>query len=124
MDSSPKPEHKFEILDGSLCKIEAVTGGVVARHLPVGTSIVQVLANGCNIVVREDYYQFPRGQSNVYCMTEDFELVWSAELPYANDVYANPVTITPEGLHCASWDCMSCTLSPETGRILKKVFTK
>ena len=121
MDQS---EYRFEILEGILCKTEAATGRVVARHLPIGTSVVQVLANGPNIVVREDYYQFPRGQSNVYCLTNDFELVWSAELPSQNDVYANPVKATPEALFCSSWDCMSCTLSPETGRILKKVFTK
>lgn len=124
MESPLQVSHLFELQDGCLCKVETATGKAIARQRPIGTSIVQVLPIGSNIVVREDYYQFPRGQSNVYCVTEDFEPVWSAELPWQNDVYANPVIATPDGLSCASWDGMSCTLSPETGRILKKVFTK
>lgn len=120
-----QPKYQFELLDGCLCKIDMVTGLTVARREPIGTSIVQALPVGCNIVVREDYHEFPRGQSNVYCLTENFDLVWSAELPWQSDVYANPVIPTQEGfLSCASWDGMSCTLHPETGRIIKKIFTK
>ena len=118
-------QHRFEVLDGALCKVDTATGQTTARHDPLGTSIVQTLLVGSNVVVREDYYEFPRGQSNVYCLTENFDLAWSAELPWQNDVYANPVIPTQEGfLSCASWDGMSCTIHPETGRIIKKVFTK
>lgn len=118
------PGHRFDLVDGHLCKVEIATGTVLARHFPLGTSIVQVLPNGPNLVVREDYYKFPQGESNLYCLNEYFDLVWRAELPYVKDIYANPVTVTPAGLHCATWDCMSCTLDPATGRITKKVFTK
>ena len=118
-------EYRFELQDGCLCKVDTSTGQGIARHKPIGTSIVQMLTIGSNIVVREDYYEFPRGRSNVYCLTESFDLVWSAELPWQTDVYANPVILAPEGfLSCASWDGMSCRLSIETGLILKKVFTK
>ena len=118
-------EYRFELQDGGLCKVGTATGQTIARHEPIGTSIVQALPIGSRVVVREDYYEFPRGQSNVYCLTEDFDLAWTAELPWQNDIYANPVIPTQDGfLSCASWDGMSCTLHPETGRIIKKVFTK
>jgi hypothetical protein len=117
--------YRFELVDGRLCKVDPTTGQTIARHDPIGTSIVQALRIDSGIVVREDYYQFPRGQSNVYLLTENFVLVWSAELPWQRDVYANDVFPTMEGLlSCASWDGMSCTIHPETGHILKKVFTK
>lgn len=124
INNSPEADYRFEILDGSLCKIDPSTGRVVARHFPIGTSVVQVLPYARNIIVMENYREFPSGQSNVYCLTENFELVWSAELPSAYDVYANSIEATPTGLQCASWDCCDCTLYPQTGRILKKVFTK
>jgi hypothetical protein len=118
-------EYRFELLDGRLCKVDAATGQIIALHEPIGTSIVQTIPVASSVVVREDYYEFPRGKSNVYCLTEDFDLAWSAELPWQNDVYANPVIPTQDGfLSCASWDGMSCKLHPETGRIIKKVFTK
>lgn len=118
-------EYRFELQDGCLCKVGAATGHTIARHAPIGSSIVQTVPIGSRVVVREDYYEFPRGQSNIYCLTEDFDLAWSAELPWKNDIYANPIITTPDGfLSCASWDGMSCTLHPETGCIIKKVFTK
>jgi outer membrane protein assembly factor BamB len=116
--------YQFELLDGYLCKVETTTGKTIACQRPIGTSIVQALSVGSNIVLREDYYQFPRGQSNVYCLTKDFELVWSAELPGQDDVYANPIVPTSGGLFCAAWGGMDCTLDRETGRILQKVFTR
>ena len=118
------PDFRFEIVDGHLCRIDEATGEVSGRVAPIGTSIVQVLPVGSNLVVREDYYNFPPGRSNVYCLNSDFDLVWSAELPHQKDAYANPILESGRWLYCASWDCMNCTLDPETGRIVKSIFTK
>ena len=116
--------QKFEIRDGVLCKIDSLTGKTIATHQPIGTSIVQCLAIGSNVIVREDYFQFPRGVSNVYCLDLSFQKLWDAELPWETDVYANPIVEVGSNVVCASWDGDTCTLSPTTGKILKKVFSK
>jgi hypothetical protein len=117
------PAHQFEIRDGVLCKLDT-TGAVVRTHRPVGTRIVQLLPLGDRIVVREDYYQFPRGTSNVYCLDAELQRVWAAELPAETDVYANPVVQREAQLSCASWDGSTCTIDPATGRITHEEFTK
>jgi outer membrane protein assembly factor BamB len=75
-------------------------------------------------VVREDYYGFPRGESNVYCLEGDLRLRWRAELPRSSDVYAHPIFVTSAGVVCASWEGYTCTLDPATGRIRSKVLTR
>lgn len=115
---------RFEIVDGEILKIEVTSGEVIARLKPRGTSIVQILPLNDLLVIREDYYEFPFEQSNVYCIDQSFQPVWDAELPSKRDAYANPVMASDGWLYCASWDCMSCTLDPKSGRIVKKLFTK
>lgn len=124
MECRVQSMYKFEIVEGHLCKTDVASGDVVARFEPIGTSIVQVLPLGENLVVREDYYNFPPDKSNVYCLSPYFEFIWSAELPRQRDAYANQVVALEDWLYCASWDGMSCTLDPKNGRIVKMVFTK
>jgi outer membrane protein assembly factor BamB len=102
-----------------LCKLDA-SGAVIGSRRPVGTSIVQLLPLGQRVLVREDYYQFPRGSSNVYCLDADFQQIWSAELPDQSDVYVR----IDSGPSCSSWNGFYCTIDPDTGRIIKKEFTK
>jgi hypothetical protein len=111
--------QRFEIRDGVLCKIDA-SGILVRSHHPIGTRVVQWLPVGERILVREDYDQFPRGVSNVYCLDTEFRRIWSAQLPSEDDVY---VQINP-GPSCNSWGCFYCTIDPHTGCIIEKEFTK
>ena len=119
-----KHSYRFEIVDGQIAKIDEVSEEVLGVLKPRGTSIVQVLPLGGQLVVREDYYEFPYKQSNVYCVSGSFQPIWNAELPSWRDAYANPVLLLDGWLHCASWNGMSCTIDPSSGRIVKKVFTK
>ena len=114
---------KFAIIDDVLCVLDA-TGTVSDRHRPVGTRIVQLLPLGECLIIREDYYQFPRGISNLYCLDTALRPMWSAELPAQSDTYAGPVIQTEAGLICASWEGLSCTIDPGTGRITHRQFTK
>jgi hypothetical protein len=117
-------EYRLLLSGGHLEKVELATCNVICTKAPLGTSIIQVLPIGLGIVALEDYYKFPRGTSNLYFLSNDLSLVWSAELPSSDDVYANRVFEVSEGLICASWNGVTCTICPNTGRILKKVFTK
>ncbi len=103
-----------------------VTSGVTLQSCASkGTEIVQLLPIGPNTVVREDYYKFPRGVSNVYCVDSQLQTIWEAELPHPTDAYANPVVMISQGvLQCASWDCFTCDLDLETGKLIKQRFTK
>jgi len=92
---------RFEIRDGVLVALDD-TGIVVHRRPPVATRIVQVLHLAEHLIVREDYFHFPEGKSNLYCVDADLNLVWSAQLPGPSDIYANPVTQTAAGLVCAA----------------------
>ena len=100
------------------------TGAITRRRAAVGTQIVQLLPVGENVVVREDYYEFPRGASNVYCVNAQLETIWEAELPHPTDAYANPVVEDASALRCASWDGFTCDIDPQSGRLLKQSFTK
>jgi hypothetical protein len=117
--------YQFEVRDGCVCKVDSRTGRAVARRAPVGTSVVQALVVGSRLIVREDYYGYPPGQSNVYCLTDDFGLVWFAELPTRNDAFANPLILDSEGrLSSASWGGITCSIDIETGCIITALLTK
>jgi hypothetical protein len=114
---------RVEIRNGVLVALDG-TGTVVRRRGPVATHFVQVLPVGEHFIVLEDYYRFPAGVSNLYCLDAELHLVWSAQLPGPSDTYASPVTQTAAGLVGATWECYRCTIDPETGRILQREFTK
>jgi hypothetical protein len=117
---------KFEVTpSGGVRAIDVLTGRVLAERAAVGTSVVQLLPLGAGrVVVRENYFRFPRGESNVYCLDAALREVWRAELPAPSDVYANPVAADGGLLRVASWECWSCELEPASGRIVRKEFTK
>ena len=93
----------FELRDGVLCIVD-ISGEVTHRHDPIGTRIVQMLPMGRNVVIREDYYRFPHGHSNVYCLDSELRPVWFAEILTPRDLYANQVTETNSCLVCCSWE--------------------
>jgi hypothetical protein len=54
----------------------------------------------------------------------NLNVVWSAELPAETDTYANSVIDEGATLSCSSWEGVTATIDPETGQIIRKVFTK
>ena len=115
---------RFEVRDNAFCKVDVASGKMISCREPLGTKIVQVLVKGDGIILREDYYQFPAGRSNVYCLDQDLALKWAAELPMPTDVYANPVIDRGETLECGSWQGFTCQLDPGSGKIVGSLFTK
>jgi hypothetical protein len=117
-------DSRLEVRDGAVCKIDALTGAVIARHAPEATQVVQVLSKGNCLIIREDYYHFPEGRSNLICLDHDLRRLWTAELPSARDVYANPVIDRGDVLECGTWEGFTCVIDPKTGQIVRKAFTK
>ena len=91
-----------------------------ARHRPV----VEVLATKEGLLVREDYYQHPKGVSNIYLLADDSKIRWEAQLPSADDVFANPIRLEEETFRCSTWQGFSCKISLRTGKIISSEFTK
>jgi hypothetical protein len=63
-----------------LCALDA-TESVIHRHCPIGTRIVQLLPFAERLIVLEDYYRFPHGTSNLYCLDTTLNPVWSQSYP-------------------------------------------
>ena len=91
-----------------------------SRHRP----IVEAIVTREGLLVREDYFQHPRGVSNVYLLADDSKVRWEAELPSADDVFANPIELEGEAFRCCTWNGYSCKISLSTGRIISSAFTK
>ena len=95
------------------------------RHRrPIGTKVVQVLRVGPQRwLVREDFFRFPPGVSNLYCVDESLETVWSAVLPSPDDSYCNAEVVDGK-LFASTWNCYRCELETKSGRIIAKQFTE
>lgn len=119
------PTPIFEITpDGGVRALDGETGTVLATRPASGTTVVQLLPLGSGVVVRENYYHYPRATSNLYYLDATLREVWRAERPAASDVYANPVSLQDGRLNCSTWECWDCEIDPTSGRLIRKLFTK
>lgn len=115
----------FEITrDGGVRAVDPQTRAVLATRPASGTAIVQLLPFASGVVVRENYYRYPRATSNLYYLDAALREVWRAERPSVSDVYSGPVSVQDGLLCCFTWDCWACELEPASGRLLRKVWTK
>jgi hypothetical protein len=119
------PTPTFEITgDGGVRARDRDTGAVLATRPPTGTTVVQLLPLASGVVVREDYYHYPRATSNLYYLDAQLREVWRAERPSASDAYSARVSECDGLLCCFTWECWACELDPASGRLLRKVWTK
>jgi outer membrane protein assembly factor BamB len=86
--------------------------------------VVELLPIEDRVIVREDYYHYPRDRSNVYCLDASLEAVWFAERPSGNDVYSGILGLAEGRLRLYSYDGFTCQVDPGTGRLLEARFTK
>jgi hypothetical protein len=76
-------------------------------------------------LVREDYYGYPKTESNLYMLDSNGRPVWFAERLLPDDVYANPIAnLGASSFNCASWQGVTCEIDLRTGRIVNTLFTK
>ena len=118
------PTGEIEIVDGHLVRLDPASREAITTHEPLATQVVQYVPMADRVIVREAYYRFPRGESNVYCLDSDLRLLWKAELPRTSDVYSGPIILTRGVLACSSWEGYTCILDPATGRIRSRSLTR
>lgn len=91
---------------------------------PKHTNIKEAIDVNGGILVREDYFGYPKGESNIYLLIEGNKIEWFAELPMENDAYVNPIVLGKESFKCGSWNGFTCTVSLIDGKIINRLFTK
>jgi outer membrane protein assembly factor BamB len=121
-------EYALDALSDDVRKIEILDDGLwngEHHRRPVGTKVVQVLNLTVDRwLIREDYFRFPPGVSNLYCVDESLETVWSAALPSSDDSYCNDAQVVDGKLLAWTWNCYCCELEASSGQIVAKQFTK
>jgi len=123
-DAFSSGAFRYRLQAGVLLQLDRHSEAIIRVHKPLGTKIVQAEPHTSGIIVREEYYGFPPGQSNLYFIDYDFQVVWRAELPMPDDVFANPAFDHGDYLQCASWNGITCRICPTTGKILSSLLTK
>lgn len=88
----------------------------------------EVLQNG-KVLVMENYYNYDNGnKSNLYCLNQDIEIEWFAQIREKSDKngidYYVGFTTNGNKVFANTWDCFRLEIDLENGKILSSQFTK
>ncbi|WP_340200936.1 hypothetical protein [Ascidiimonas sp. W6] len=73
----------------------------------IHTEIEEIVETDSLQIIRENYFQFPEGKSNIYAKDTEDKIVWFAELPIEGDSYSNPMKFKDGKLKVSSWNGFS-----------------
>lgn len=88
---------------------------------PFHTKVEKLIQTAIGTIVLESSNQFPRGESNLYCVAPDGKIVWQAEKPEQYTLYSR-AKLNEDGLTLSTYTLSghACDLELKTGRILSK----
>jgi hypothetical protein len=88
---------------------------------PLHTKIDKSIQTTYGTVVMEDAMNFPRGESNLYCVASDGNISWKAEKPDPYTLYSR-VRFNEDGLTLSTYTLSghACDVDLKTGKILSK----
>ena len=88
---------------------------------PLHTKVEKFIQTMVGTVVLESPNQFPRAESNLYCLSPAGKLVWKAEKPDQYTLYTR-VRLNEDGATLSTYTLSghACELELKTGRILSK----
>jgi hypothetical protein len=88
---------------------------------PLYTKIEKSIQTTRGFIVLENPEGFPRGESNLYCITADGKLLWKSEKPDAYTLYSR-VKLNEDGETISTYTLSghACELDLGTGKILSK----
>jgi hypothetical protein len=82
------------------------------------------LAGGARCVILLVYNGREKGAfKNLFCIERDGTVAWTAELPEPIDVFVD-AELHADELIAHTFSCYMITMSPETGQVIRQVFTK
>ena len=88
---------------------------------PLHTKVDKFIQTRRGTVVLESSNAFPRGESNLYCIAADEQIIWRAEKPDPYTLYSR-VKLNEDGVTLSTYTLSghACELDLETGKILSK----
>jgi hypothetical protein len=88
---------------------------------PLHTKVDKLIQTRYGIVVLEVPSEFPRGESNLYCISTDEKIIWTAEKPDPYTLYSR-VKLNEDGTTLSTYTLSghACELDLRTGKILSK----
>jgi hypothetical protein len=88
---------------------------------PLHTKVDKSIQTRRGTVVLESSHEFPRGESNLYCVSADEKVIWLAEKPDPYTLYSR-VKLNEDGVTLSTYTLSghACELDLETGKILSK----
>ncbi len=88
---------------------------------PLHTKIDKSIQTMHGYVILENPDGFPRGESNLYCISANGKIVWKAEKPSADTLYSR-VRFNEDGMTLSTYTINghACDLDPGTGKILSQ----
>jgi hypothetical protein len=88
---------------------------------PLHTKVDKFIQTRHGTVVLEGSNGFPRGESNLYCISTDEKIIWTAEKPDPYTLYSR-VKLNEDGVTLSTYTLSghACELDLGTGKILSK----
>lgn len=88
---------------------------------PLHTKIEKTIQATNGTIVLEEPMNFPRGESNLYCVSGDGNIVWKAEKPDPDTLYSK-VRFNDDGMTLSTYTLSghACDVDLKTGQILSK----
>jgi hypothetical protein len=88
---------------------------------PLHTKVEKLIQTTTGTIVLESSNQFPRGETNLYCVSPAGKIVWKAEKPEPYTLYSR-VKLNEDGVTLSTYTLSghACDLELKTGRILSK----
>jgi hypothetical protein len=88
---------------------------------PLNTKVDKSIQTLFGFVVLESPDGFPRGESNLYCVSPDGKIIWKAEKPDPYTLYSR-VKLNEDGMTISTYTIggHACELELGTGKILSK----
>ncbi len=89
---------------------------------PLHTAVKKSIQTMAGLVVMEDHAGFPRGESNLYCVSEKGGIVWFAEKPEPGGLF-NRVMLSTGGMALSTYTITghACEIDLMTGKLLSQV---
>ena len=88
---------------------------------PIHTKVEKSIQTMFGFVILESSEGFPRGESNLYCISADTRIVWKAEKPDPYTLYTR-VRLNEDGSSLSTYTLSghACDLDLASGKILSK----
>jgi hypothetical protein len=90
----------------------------------IHTEIEQIIETNNLKIIRENYFQFPEGKSNIYAKNIENKIIWFAELPIEGDSFSNQMEFKNGKLKVGSWKGFTVLINIKNGKIISSNFTK